>query len=46
MVGYGREYITGAPRIMLAPALTIVSTTLAVSVLGDWLRDKLDPTLR
>jgi peptide/nickel transport system permease protein len=46
MVGYGREYITRAPWIMLAPATTIVLTTLAVSVLGDWLRDKLDPTLR
>lgn len=46
MVGYGREYITRAPWIMLSPALTIVTTTLAVSVLGDWLRDRLDPTLR
>lgn len=46
MVGYGREYITRAPWIMLAPAVTIVLTTLAVSVLGDWLRDRLDPTLR
>lgn len=46
MVGYGREYITRAPWIMLSPALTIVATTLAVSVLGDWLRDRLDPTLR
>jgi peptide/nickel transport system permease protein len=46
MVGYGREYITRAPWIMLAPAITIVLTTLAVSVLGDWLRDRLDPTLR
>lgn len=46
MVGYGREYITRAPWIMLSPALTIVVTTLAVSVLGDWLRDRLDPTLR
>ncbi|KAF0118180.1 MAG: oligopeptide ABC transporter permease, partial [Xanthobacteraceae bacterium] len=46
MVGYGREYITRAPWIMLAPATTIVLTTLAVSVLGDWLRDRLDPTLR
>jgi peptide/nickel transport system permease protein len=45
MVGYGREYITRAPWIMLAPALTIVFTTLAVSILGDWLRDRLDPTL-
>lgn len=46
MVGYGREYITRAPWIMLAPAITIVLTTLAVSILGDFLRDKLDPTLR
>ena len=33
-------------REAAAPALTIVFTTLAVSVLGDWLRDRLDPTLR
>lgn len=46
MVGYGREYLTRAPWIMLAPALTIVLTTLAVSLIGDWLRDRLDPTLR
>ncbi|NPV20560.1 ABC transporter permease [Bradyrhizobium sp. 81013] len=46
MVGYGREYLTRAPWIMLAPAITIVVTTLAVSVIGDWLRDKLDPTLQ
>ena len=46
MVGYGREYLTSAPWIMLAPASTIVLTTLSVSVIGDWLRDKLDPTLR
>ena len=46
MVGYGREYLTRAPWIMLAPATTIVVTTLAVSVIGDWLRDRLDPTLQ
>lgn len=46
MVGYGREYITRAPWIMLAPATVIVLTTLSISLLGDWLRDKLDPTLR
>ena len=44
MVGYGREYITRAAWIMLAPAAVIVLTTLAVSVVGDWLHDKLDPT--
>ncbi|MGY4376269.1 ABC-type dipeptide/oligopeptide/nickel transport system permease subunit [Bradyrhizobium sp. i1.3.6] len=46
MVGYGREYLTRAPWIMLAPATTIVITTLAVSVIGDWLRDRLDQTLQ
>jgi peptide/nickel transport system permease protein len=46
MVGFGREYLSRAPWIMLAPALAIIITTLAVSILGDWLRDKLDPTLR
>jgi peptide/nickel transport system permease protein len=46
MVGYGREYIQTAPWIMLAPAVVITVTTLAISILGDWLRDKLDPTLR
>ncbi len=46
MVGYGREYITRAPWIMLAPSFVIVMTTLSISMLGDWLRDRLDPTLR
>jgi peptide/nickel transport system permease protein len=46
MVSYGREYITRAPWIMLAPSAVIVLTTLAVSVIGDQLRDRLDPTLR
>lgn len=45
MVGYGREYIVSAPWIMLTPAAIITLTTLAVSLIGDWLRDKLDPTL-
>ena len=46
MVGYGREYITRAPWIMLAPSTVIVLTTFSISLLGDWLRDRLDPTLR
>ena len=46
MVGYAREYLGRAPWIMLGPATTIVLTTLAVSIIGDWLRDKLDPTLK
>ncbi len=46
MVGFGREYLTRAPWILLSPAIVIVLTTLSVSLIGDWLRDRLDPTLR
>ena len=45
MVGYGREYLRSAPWILLAPATIIVLTTLSISLVGDWVRDKLDPTL-
>jgi peptide/nickel transport system permease protein len=45
MVGYGREYLQMAPWVLLAPAAVIVLTTLSISLLGDWLRDRLDPTL-
>ncbi|EGP55090.1 putative oligopeptide ABC transporter (permease protein) [Agrobacterium tumefaciens F2] len=46
MVGYGREYMTRAPWIMLSPAMLIVVTTLSVSLVGDWLRDRLDADLK
>lgn len=46
MVGYGREYLQTAPWILLAPSAVIVMTTFSVSMVGDWLRDRLDPTLR
>jgi peptide/nickel transport system permease protein len=46
MVGYGREYLQSAPWILLAPSAVIVLTTFSISMVGDWLRDRLDPTLR
>ncbi|XWN34570.1 MAG: ABC transporter permease [Devosia sp.] len=46
MVGYGRDYIQSAAWIILAPSAVIVLTTLAISILGDWLRDLFDPTLK
>lgn len=46
MVGYGREYLQSAPWILLAPSAVIVLTTFFISLVGDWLRDHLDPTLR
>ncbi len=46
MVGYGREYLHSAAWILLAPSAVIVLTTFSISLVGDWLRDQLDPTLR
>lgn len=46
MVGYGRQYLQSAPWILLSPSVIIVMTTLSISLVGDWLRDRLDPTLR
>ncbi len=45
MVGYARDYLQRAPWILLAPSVVIVLTTVCVGVAGDWLRDRLDPTL-
>ncbi|WP_375781060.1 ABC transporter permease [Bradyrhizobium sp. ma5] len=46
MVGYGRDYLARAPWILMMPSLVISLTALSVSLVGDWLRDRLDGTLR
>lgn len=46
MVGYGRQYLSSAAWIPLAPSAVIVLTTLSVSIVGDWLRDRLNPERR
>ncbi|MCW5323416.1 ABC transporter permease [Verminephrobacter aporrectodeae subsp. tuberculatae] len=46
MVGYGREYLQTAPWMLLTPSAVIVLTSFSVGMLGDWLRDRLDPSLR
>lgn len=45
MVGFGRDYLITAWWIAAVPAAIIFCTSLAFSILGDWLRDRLDPTL-
>lgn len=45
MVGYGRDYLTRAPWILVLPSLVISLTTLCISLVGDWLRDRIDKTL-
>jgi peptide/nickel transport system permease protein len=46
MVGFGRDYLLTAWWIVVLPSIVIFVTSLAFSLLGDWLRDELDPTLR
>ena len=46
MLGAGRNHLILAWWIAVIPGLTIFFTTLSISIVGDWLRDRLDPTLR
>lgn len=46
MLGYGRNYLLDAWWIAVLPGAMIFLTTLAMSIVGDWARDRLDPTLR
>ena len=45
MLGTGRDYLLLAWWVAVLPGLVITLTTLAMSITGDWLRDRLDPTL-
>ena len=46
MVSAGRTYIETAWWISVFPGLAIAAVVLAFNLLGDWLRDHLDPKLR
>ncbi|HEY4201270.1 MAG TPA: ABC transporter permease [Devosiaceae bacterium] len=46
MVGLGRDYIVTSWWIATIPGIAIFLLTFAVSVVGDWLRDYTDPSLR
>lgn len=46
MVGAGRDHLGHAWWIAALPGIAIIVTTLSISLLGDWLRDRFDPTLR
>jgi peptide/nickel transport system permease protein len=45
MIATGRQFVSSAGWIMLFPGLAIVVTVLALQLLGDGLRDLLDPRL-
>jgi peptide/nickel transport system permease protein len=46
MLADGRSYIERAPWLCLYPGTAIAFTVLGVNVVGDWLRDFLDPNLK
>lgn len=46
MLSDGREYIRNYPHIAIAPGLAIAFTVLAFNLVGDGLRDALDPRER
>lgn len=46
MMNEGRTYITRAPWIILFPGLFLAMAVLSFNLLGDALRDRLDPKLR
>ena len=46
MLADARDLITSSPWVMAMPGLAILITVLAVNLMGDGLRDALDPRLR
>jgi peptide/nickel transport system permease protein len=46
MLADGRNYVATAWWLATLPGLAIMLTVLAVNLLGDWLRDTLDPRLK
>jgi ABC-type dipeptide/oligopeptide/nickel transport system permease subunit len=46
MLDAGRRYLTIYPWMSIYPGLAIAYTGLSMNLLGDWLRDVLDPRLR
>ncbi|KGP92272.1 glutathione ABC transporter permease [Pontibacillus chungwhensis BH030062] len=46
MLSNGRDYLNNAPHVTFFPGLAIFLTVLAFNLLGDGLRDALDPKIR
>ena len=43
MLGLGRRFLTIYPWMAIYPGIAIAITTLGINLLGDWLRDTIDP---
>jgi peptide/nickel transport system permease protein len=46
MLNDGKDFLATAPQLMVWPGLAITITAFGLNLLGDGLRDILDPALR
>lgn len=46
MLGEGRDYLVTAWWLAVVPGTVILLTTLSMSIFGDWLRTRFDPSLQ
>ncbi len=46
MISLNRAYINSAPWMVIFPGLAISITVISLNILGDFLRDKLDPRMQ
>jgi len=46
MINAGRPYMMRNPYLVLAPGFTLMLAMMALNIIGDYLRDKLDPRSR
>ena len=46
MLSEAREHMRNAPHLLIFPAVAIVLTACAINLVGDGLRDALDPQLK
>ena len=46
MLSEGKEFIRNLPYLVVFPGICIVLTVLSLNLLGDGLRDALDPRLK
>ena len=46
MLSEAREYLRNSPHMMVFPAIAMVLTACAINLMGDGLRDALDPQLK
>jgi peptide/nickel transport system permease protein len=46
MISLSRSFINSAPWMVIFPGLAISVTVISFNIVGDFLRDKLDPRFR